>query len=299
MPLILDAEAPQPPLPQCITSDDGRLTAWVDVDNAGVLLRYRTSDVQVRQVRIVRSAGDARFPVRSGDTALTPGGVGFAYDAEPGLGSAVFYEATPYDRDGKPGAVSRLGLAAAGGLEPGGLPAVWLTSTTDASHTRAVTVKELPELEYSAETDSAVVLGSSTPIVVSGPTATPEFDVTVVSLSQPERDALAQLLALPGYGGDGQPPPVVLLRWEVSAYQRQDVYAAVSKTTESAPAHARSRTRELEVGLTVVDRPDPTGAALRIPGMSYGLLLREWPSYADLAAHGTYLDLLTTDDEDI
>lgn len=297
MPLILDAAKPQPPLPQQVTSSDGRLTAWVDVDNAGVLLRYRSSNQQVRQVRIVRSADGERLSVRSGDTALTPGGVGYAYDAEPGLGSPVFYEATPYDTDGTAGEVSRLGLATAGGLEPGGLPEVWLTNTTDANYTRPVTVKELPDLEYEAETDSAVVLGASTPIVVAGPTATPEFDLTVVSLSQAERDALAQLLRLPGHGGDGLPPPVVLLRWEVGSYQRQDVYAAVTKVAESAPAHARSRTRELEVGLTVVDRPDTSGAALRIPGVSYGLLLREWPSYADLAAHGTYLDLLTPDED--
>lgn len=293
MPIILDPTLPQAELPREVVSTDGRLTAWVDRENNGVLLRYRTDNDQAHRVVVVRYSNGETVIVRSAGAALTPGGTGFAYDAEPGLGAAILYRATPIHFDGTEGESSVLALEAAGGLDtPRSLPQVWLTSTADAERTMSVRVKELPDLDYDIDQDSAAVLGASTPIVVSAPTSAPTFDITLISLAKPTRDKLAELLRLPGYGQDGMPPPTVLLRWEVTSYQRHDTYAVVSKVSESAPSHALARTRELELGLTTVARPDPSGAPLRIPGVSYAGLLAERPSYADVAETGSYADLL-------
>lgn len=288
MPLVLDPQQALPELPQYVTSEDGRLCARVDEDHAGVVLRYDGDGEHTRRVRFTRD----EQVVRSGDAVLAPGGVAYAYDAEPGLGAAARYTATPLDVDGTPGEPSRLALATGGTLQPGGLPEVWLTSMVATQHTRPVVLAELPELDYDVDTDDAQVLGSSRPVVVSAATASPTFAVTVISSSPRERHALAELLRLPDHGHDGTAPPVVLLRWEATSYQRQDHYAVVTSVTESNPAHARTATRHFEVELTTVDRPAVHRAPLRIPDYSYCTLAEGRRDYADVADWDSYADLL-------
>lgn len=287
MPIVLDQSAPEPPLPTEIVSVDGRLSATVDPGHAGVLLYYNGTELDPPpvHVRFSRAGGD---PVRSGDVAYAPGGSAVAYDGEVGLGAAAAYEAIPIGPDGTEGEPSALALLSANpygrGLEPG----VWLKATD--GQVAQVTVSESSEVDYSGQADSATVLGSSHPVVVSGPHTAPTFTLTILSFGTGEHAALSRLLALPGYTPDGQTPATLLVQY-ARQYQRRDRYCAISSVKESPDRLPVLATRQFAVELISTARPDPSGAPLRIPGRSYAEVDAQYRTYADMPPGKTYLSL--------
>ncbi|MGH3501679.1 MAG: hypothetical protein ACRDQA_12455 [Nocardioidaceae bacterium] len=95
--MVVDTSAPEVEPPVVTTSADGHLSAYTDTTNAGVLLVADRSGGDPAPVawRFTRDTGSGPVPVRSGDTATSPGGVGIAYDHEAPLGYPIAYTASP------------------------------------------------------------------------------------------------------------------------------------------------------------------------------------------------------------
>ncbi len=285
MPIVVDPGQGQKTPPTVATSPDGRLTATVDVEHAGVLLAYDGSGLspQPTRVRFTRTAGGVEtVGVRSGDLAYAPGGYAYAYDAEVGLAAAVTYTAIPLDLDGTAGTASSASALSANPPGPDGGPAVWLTSVTDPNASWAVLVTDSSELSYSGRSSSAQPLRSPYPVIVSEVGTASTFSLTIVSQSTQEHTDISRLLGLAGYVPDGAPPPLLLVRYD-PIYQREDCYAAVGSVSESPTSVPTLEPRQFKLDLTTVAGPDPTGAPLRIPGRSYDDIARSYTTYSDIA----------------
>jgi hypothetical protein len=284
VPIVVVPSQGQKAPPTVATSPDGRLTATVDVEHAGVLLAYDGSGLspQPTRVRFTRAGGAETVGVRSGDLAYAPGGYAYAYDAEVGLAAAVTYTATPLHPDGTSGTASSASALSANPPGPDGVTPIWLTSLTDPGESRPVLVTDFGEATSAGRVSSAQPLGSSHPVTVSESATAPSYSLTVVSQTAQEHDDLARLLCVPGHVPDGTPLPLLLVRYDPS-FQRRDDYATLAKVAVSPTGKPFNPPRQFKLDLTTVARPDATGAPLRIPGRSYDDIARAYTTYSDIA----------------
>lgn len=294
MPIIVEPEAGQIAPPREVVSLDNRLQATVAESGLGVLLIYDASDfLDATGQAPVRAwfyrGGEA---LRSGAPAFAPGGVAICYDQEIGLGEPGSYSAVPVFVDGFEGEESSLSLLSANPRDRAGQPGVWLKHLADANRSAPVLVLSNSEREYPINSESATVMGSSYPIVVTQATTAPTFTLTVVTEGAEEKRRISRLLSLPGHVPDGEATSVLLLQY-AAEYDRADRYVSVAGVTVNelgdTPLQGRAT---FEVELVTVSRPDPTDVPLRIPGRDYETIPASYTAYSDIPqTNDTYLQL--------
>lgn len=267
MPIVVNPGFVWPPDVDPSVSPDGHLTAIVDLVHAGVLLRADYSgDPSVARVRIERQDGSL---VRSGNPAWAPGGFAHAYDHEAPLGTGVSWRAVPIHFDGTEGEPSE----AVGVMIPDTSDGyVWLKSTDDLDKSMTVKIRPL-DFEYNGRVETSSIAGAHHPgaswDVLEGRTSTVHLMVRDRATEKKLYDLLYDsgplLMQLPYCAG--------VEDWWVL---RDSV--SVHEVTWSGYPH-----REYTVQVVEVGRPATTDTPLRMPGLSYDTVARDWATYDQLA----------------
>lgn len=279
MAIVVDTGLGQSPPPSDTESDDGRLTAHVFSDGAGVLLTYvpdQDEDVPVT-VSFRRRSGEQPV-VRGGNPAPAPGGYAAAFDNEAPLGVPVGYLATPIDGNGADGDVSSVTVTIP---LPDAPRDAWLKDPARPGRSMRVLMTERPELEYAARRELTEIKGKPRPIPSRDVRAAPEGEFECLTKSL---DETAALRTLTGTG--------VVLFQTSTRYGYEDMYLSLGDVTvssEEPPDEASRGVRLWTMPFTQVDPPSPTTAPLRIPGRSYDSEVSLIDEYADLVdSYDTY-----------
>lgn len=282
MPMIVLPGAPPVTIPERVTSPSGWLAAVVDETWAGVVLAVDyTANIpheraaEVRTVRIRRTdPGGAQVAVRSGDPAWAIEGVGTAYDHEAPLGVPVIYTATPVYEDGTAGPDSALAVQVPAPA-PGARRDLWVKSLDVPGLSMRVQLTSPAGREAAGQQDVAARAGSPYSMVA--------FDVHAAATTQVTVDV----------------PPEQIERWRQlmdagvllaqvrPAYRWPDQFFVPGDWTET-PTGKLGTTGGYAVGFTMqpIERPDPAGQPMRLPGWSWDHVAARFGSWDAVA--GTY-----------
>ena len=275
MPIVVNPGFVWPPETEPVTSPDGHITAIVDPSHAGVLLRANFDDSvpdtpatpgTVAKVRFERQDGTV---VRSGNPAWAPGGYAHAYDHEATLGGGTLWRAVPIHFDGTEGTPSDYVGAVIPGLTDGW---AWLKPVYDPEKSMLLKV-EPPNLSYDGRVETTSITGAPRPAatwdVLEG------FTTQLRSLIR-EKDVEEKLMALLDEGP-------VLAQFPACA-GLPDFYFIRGKLDLEHVHWDGYPWRRYQWDVTQIDRPDTTDSPLRIPGLSYDTVARDWTTYDQLAA---------------
>lgn len=220
----------------------------------------------VAKVRFERQDGSV---VRSGNPAWAPGGYAHAYDHEATLGGGTLWRAVPIHFDGSEGEPSEYVGAVIPALTDGW---AWLKPVTDPDKAMLLKV-EPPDLTYDGRVDTTSIAGAPRPAatwdVLEG------FTTQLRSLVR-ERDVEQQLMALLDEGP-------VLAQFPACA-GLPDFYFIRGKLDLEHVHWDGWPWRRYQWEVVQIDRPDTTDSPLRIPGLSYDTVERDWTTYDQLAA---------------
>ncbi|MFF9894979.1 hypothetical protein [Streptomyces longispororuber] len=278
--MIVLPGAPPVTVPERITSADGWLAAIVDEPWAGVVLSVDytaepplSTAANVRRVRITRTGPDGvEVAVRGAAPAWAIEGVGVAYDHEAPLGVPVLYRAQPEYADGTLGPVSTLAVEVpAPGV--GAVRDLWLKSVDTPGLSVLVHITSWGAREAAARQDVAARAGSPFQMVGFDVHAAPVVPVVVdVPPAQ-----IVQVRALMDAG--------VLLAQTRPGYQQPDAYFVPGDWTEEATGKLGS-TGGYAVAFSIapIERPDPAGQPMRLPGWSYDTVASNFGSYDAVAS---------------
>lgn len=220
----------------------------------------------VAKVRFERQ--DGTF-VRSGNPAWAPGGYAHAYDHEATLGGGTLWRAVPIMFDGTEGTPSEYVGAVIPALSDGW---AWLKPVSDPDKAMLLKV-EPPDLSYDGRVDTTSITGSSKPAatwdVLEG------FTTQLRSLVR-EKTVADQLMALLDEG------PVLAQFPDCAGLP--DFYFIRGGVNLEHVHWDGYPWRRYQWDVISVDRPDTTDSPLRIPGLSYNTVERDWTTYDQLAA---------------
>lgn len=267
MPIVIDPGFTWPPPPETTTSSDGRLQARVT--DAGVLLRadMRGDAIRPDRVRFVRGDGSL---VRSGDPAMSPGGVALAFDHEAAPGEVAMYYAVPLDRHlrqaGEP--TSALAVTMVEPIPPRDL---WIKSPESPMLSMRVIPEKWPEMTFESQSQQLSVPGARLGVSALGVREGGAGTLEIVTESHDEEDRLFALLD----------SGVVLLQtraeWHFRpAYVLPGSLSTVKSTTRSEVMRHSVEVREAR-------RPPTADVPLRVPGYSWADVERRYTSYQDIA----------------
>jgi hypothetical protein len=275
LPIIVNPSFVPPAPPATATSSDGRLTATLHPDWAGVLLKADFSSLGTPpvKVRFLRD-GDR---VRSGDPAWAPGGIAVAYDPEPTLGVASSWTAVPIFADGSLGTASA--VATLDVPEPADLSTGWIKPLGALQLAFLARLAGADEGGRTMRTELDDALGSPFPVgswdVPSGLTIT----VAVRTDTAEEYDALVAALSA---------GPVLYQGADAAGIPR-NLYALPTGTI-AADRMAGAEVgfgwayRRWNVTLTEVQRPATIDSPLVIPGLSWDTVAADYASWTAVAA---------------
>lgn len=225
--------------------------------------------VQARLVARVRFERQDGSVVRSGNPAWAPGGYAHAYDHEATLGGGTLWRAVPIRFDGTEGEPSEYVGAVIPGLSDGW---AWLKPVADPDKAMLLKV-EPPDLSYDGRVDTTSIAGAPRPAatwdVLEG------FTTQLRSLVR-EKDVEEQLKALLDEGP-------VLAQFPACA-GLPDFYFIRGKLDLEHVHWDGWPWRRYQWDVVQIDRPDTTDSPLRIPGLSYDTVARDWTTYDQLAA---------------
>ncbi len=220
----------------------------------------------VAKVRFERQDGSV---VRSGNPAWAPGGYAHAYDHEATLGGGTLWRAVPIRFDGTEGTPSEYVGAVIPALSDGW---AWLKPVTDPDKAMLLKV-EPPDLSYDGRVDTTSIAGAPRPAatwdVLEG------FTTQLRSLVR-EKDVEEQLMALLDEGP-------VLAQFPACA-GLPDFYFIRGKLDLEHVHWDGWPWRRYQWDVIQIDCPDTTDSPLRIPGLSYDTVARDWTTYDQLAA---------------
>lgn len=223
-------------------------------------------DATTAKVRFERQDGSV---VRSGNPAWAPGGYAHAYDHEATLGGGTLWRAVPIRFDGTEGEPSEYVGAVIPALTDGW---AWLKPVTDPDKAMLLKV-EPPDLSYDGRVDTTSIAGAPRPAatwdVLEG------FTTQLRSLLR-EKDVEEQLMALLDEGP-------VLAQFPACA-GLPDFYFIRGKLDLEHVHWDGWPWRRYQWDVVQIDRPDTTDSPLRIPGLSYDTVARDWTTYDQLAA---------------
>ncbi|WP_432789237.1 hypothetical protein QYM46_12940 [Brevibacterium sp. K11IcPPYGO002] len=220
----------------------------------------------VAKVRFERQDGSV---VRSGNPAWAPGGYAHAYDHEATLGGGTLWRAVPIRFDGTEGTPSEYVGAVIPALSDGW---AWLKPVTDPDKAMLLKV-EPPDLSYDGRVDTTSITGAPRPAatwdVLEG------FTTRLRSLVR-EKDVEEHLMALLDEGP-------VLAQFPACA-GLPDFYFIRGKLDLEHVHWDGWPWRRYQWDVIQIDRPDTTDSPLRVPGLSYNTVERDWTTYDQLAA---------------
>lgn len=223
-------------------------------------------DATTAKVRFERQDGTV---VRSGNPAWAPGGYAHAYDHEATLGGGTLWRAVPIRFDGTEGEPSEYVGAVIPALTDGW---AWLKPVTDPDKAMLLKV-EPPDLSYDGRVDTTSIAGAPRPAatwdVLEG------FTTQLRSLVR-EKDVEEQLMALLDEGP-------VLAQFPACA-GLPDFYFIRGKLDLEHVHWDGWPWRRYQWDVIQIDCPDTTDSPLRIPGLSYDTVARDWTTYDQLAA---------------
>ena len=218
----------------------------------------------VARVRFERQDGSV---VRSGNPAWAPGGYAHAYDHEATLGGGTLWRAVPIRFDGTEGEPSEYVGAVIPALTDGW---AWLKPVTDPDKAMLLKV-EPPDLSYDGRVDTTSIAGAPRPAatwdVLEG------FTTQLRSLVR-EKNVEEQLMALLDEGP-------VLAQFPACA-GLPDFYFIRGKLDLEHVHWDGWPWRRYQWDVVQIDRPDTTDSPLRIPGLSYDTVARDWTTYDQL-----------------
>ncbi|APY88167.1 hypothetical protein DCW30_05910 [Streptomyces alfalfae] len=281
MPMIVLPGAPPVTVPDRVTSPDGWLAAIVDEPWAGVVLSVDytagssplSTAASVRRVRIVRTGPDGvQVAVRGAAPGWAVEGVGTAYDHEAPLGVPVMYSAQPEYADGTLGPVSSLAVEVPAPAV-GAVRDLWLKSLDEPGLSARVHITTWGARESAARQDVAARAGS--PFAMVGYDAHAAATVQVVVDVPPEQ--VEQVRRLMDAG--------VLLAQTRPGYQQPDSFFVPGDWTEDTTGKLGS-TGGYAVGFTIapIERPDPEGQPMRLPGWSWDTVAASFESWTAVAS---------------
>lgn len=293
MPMIVDPAAPHLTPPVRTTSPDGWLAAIVDPLWAGVVLAVDytagtplADAADVMRVRIVRQdpAPAAPAAVRSADTAWAIEGVGTAYDAEAPLGVAVVYTATAIYADGSSGPTSSLAVTVPA-PEPGEDRDLWIKSLDEPGLSLRAMLVDWSGATAAGRQDTADVAGSPYKVVAYDEHAA-EVQQIVIDVPPAEVDRVRQLLR-----------SGVLLAQARPGYLFADAFHVPADISGPTPTGKLGSSGGYRFGWTIepIERPDPAGQAMRLPGWSWDELASRFASWDAAAASYSSWAALSTD----
>lgn len=218
----------------------------------------------VAKVRFERQDGSV---VRSGNPAWAPGGYAHAYDHEATLGGGTLWRAVPIRFDGTEGTPSEYVGAVIPALSDGW---AWLKPVADPDKAMLLKV-EPPDLSYDGRVDTTSIAGAPRPAatwdVLEG------FTTQLRSLVR-EKNVEEQLMALLDEGP-------VLAQFPACA-GLPDFYFIRGKLDLEHVHWDGWPWRRYQWDVIQIDRPDTTDSPLRIPGLSYDTVARDWTTYDQL-----------------
>jgi len=218
----------------------------------------------VAKVRFERQDGTV---VRSGNPAWAPGGYAHAYDHEATLGGGTLWRAVPIRFDGTEGEPSEYVGAVIPALTDGW---AWLKPVADPDKAMLLKV-EPPDLSYDGRVDTTSIAGAPRPAatwdVLEG------FTTQLRSLVR-EKNVEEQLKALLDEGP-------VLAQFPACA-GLPDFYFIRGKLDLEHVHWDGWPWRRYQWEVVQIDRPDTTDSPLRIPGLSYDTVARDWTTYDQL-----------------
>lgn len=218
----------------------------------------------VAKVRFERQDGSL---VRSGNPAWAPGGWAHAYDNEATLGGGTMWRAVPIRFDGTEGEPSDFVTVVIPPVSDGW---AWLKPVTDPDKAMLLKV-EPPDLDYNGRLDTTSIAGSPHPAAT--------WDVLegfTTQLRSLVRDKLVadQLMALLDEGP-------VLAQFPKCA-GLPDFYFLRGKLSLEHVHWDGYPWRRYQWDVVRVHRPDTTDTPLRIPGLYYDTVERDWTTYDQL-----------------
>lgn len=223
-------------------------------------------DATTAKVRFERQDGSV---VRSGNPAWAPGGYAHAYDHEATLGGGTLWRAVPIHFDGTEGTPSEYVGAVIPALSDGW---AWLKPVADPNKAMLLKV-EPPDLSYDGRVDTTSIAGAPRPAatwdVLEG------FTTQLRSLVR-EKPVADQLMTLLDEGP-------VLAQFPACA-GLPDFYFIRGKLDLEHVHWDGWPWRRYQWEVVQIDRPDTTDSPLRIPGLSYDTVARDWTTYDQLAA---------------
>lgn len=278
MPVVVRPGFEWPPDVEPVVSPDGFLTLLRDQENGGVLLRADySSDPTVKQVRFLRDG----VPVRSGDPAWAPGGWAHAYDYEMPLGVGATWTVLPLHWDGTEGAESD---AVAAQIYAPADGTAWIKSVLDPEQSMVLPL-HTPDFTFESRVSEFSVPG------LRASAAT--WDIaragkTEMSLLVGDRITEARLMTLLDSGP-------LLAQASAPSGIPEEYFLAGDRKWEHLHWDGYP-VRRLSFAVIPVKRPATSGSRLRIPGLSYEVVARDWASYTQLAEQvNSYNALLEVD----
>lgn len=278
MPIIIDPNVPDPPPPLMVTSPDGRLTATIDPDGAGVLLEADFSDLEnVAAIRFTRGG----TPVASGHDATAIEGKAIAYDRFAPIGVPSRWLAYPIFNDGTIGTPSD---ALSAIVPDTGCPTfnTWVKSVEDpAASLQLIAIEPLPVFTKTARSKLSGVVNSKY--------RAGSWDVHLgweTTMSFLTQDAISQKsverLVTSG--------PVLLQM--TRRFNIDEMFCAVGDLEMAPYRNMVSGQHVWTVPLSQIAEPSTVDAGLYIPGRSYDEIGAQvsnyneretlWPTYDDV-----------------
>jgi hypothetical protein len=286
MPIV--ATSSNPPVPSTDSQTaDGRLRATVMPDSAGVFLRADFSDAlpligyvwpNPFQVTIYKQTEDGTIStVRGAADIAQYGGVFHAYDDEVTFGSIVQYWAVAPQADGEDGILTdRVAVVT---WEPDGgfvQPGVWIKNLEDPELSCPARCQDWSAFTYGARNAVADIWGSQYPGVVSDVRKAPSTQLTVLTATEEEYQAL--LAATSG--------SVVYIVGLVR-HRRRTGYYVLGDVASARIANDPATGYDVwTIPAQTIDNPVSAGQSLTVPGRSYADRQAAYPTFADVLATG-------------
>ena len=265
MPIVVRPGFVWPPDEDPVVSPDGILTLVRDQLNGGVLLRADYSaDSSVKQVRFLRDGE----PVRSGDPAWAPGGWAHAYDLEAPLGKGAMWTVVPIRWDGTEGPASA-GVSAQ--IYPPADGTAWIKSviTPDLS---MILPFHAPDYDFESRVSEFQVPGARAGNATWDRALAGRTTMSLLVDDPATESSLMTLL-------DSGP---LLMQSSAPSGLPQDYFLAGDRKWEHQHWDGYP-VRKLTFVVHPIARPATRGSRLRIPGLSYDTVARDWTSYTQLA----------------
>lgn len=265
MPVTVRPGFQWPPEVDPVVSPDGILTVLTDQANAGAYLRADYSaDPTVKQVRFMRNG----VTVRSGDPAWAPGGWANAYDHELPLGTGATWHAVPILWDGTEGPASA-GVSSMVTAPEDGL--VWVKSVLTPDRSMLLPL-QTPDYVFESRVEAFNIPGSALSAASWDMAKAPTTELSLLVSGASTESRLMELLdsgplVAQAHREAGLPEHYFLAgdrKWE---HIHWDGYPV----------------RRISFAMNPVIRPSTVGTPMRIPGLSYDTVARDWDTYTQLA----------------